>query len=62
MADFLNKIKICENETSETVYWLESIYDLDIADTGLLKLILAKSCEILAIFTSIGKKIKLYVL
>ena len=43
MADFLNKIKICESEASETVYWLESIYDLDIADSGLLKLILAKS-------------------
>jgi len=58
-ADFLNKIKICESEASETVYWLELINDLDLADTELLKLILVESCEILAIFTSIGKKLKL---
>jgi len=35
-ADFLNKIKICESEASETVYWLELINDLDIADPELL--------------------------
>ena len=28
-ADFANKIKICENEASETVYWLEIITDLN---------------------------------
>ncbi len=27
-ADFTNKIKICESEASETVYWLEIITDL----------------------------------
>ena len=28
-ADFANKIKICESEASETVYWLEIITDLN---------------------------------
>jgi four helix bundle protein len=28
-ADFRNKIKICESEASETVYWLELILILN---------------------------------
>ena len=54
-ADFINKIKICESEASETVYWLEII------DEKLLRcqLILKEAKEILAIFTSIGKSLKL---
>ncbi|GAI76832.1 unnamed protein product [marine sediment metagenome] len=28
-ADFKNKIKICESETSETQYWLEVIVKLN---------------------------------
>ena len=55
-ADFRNKIKICESEASETQYWLKII-----ADVGWLLLteIEAESqecSELLAIFTSIGKK------
>ena len=54
-ADFSNKIKICESEASETIYWLEII------DEKILKcqLILKEAKEILAIFTSIGKSLKL---
>lgn len=31
-ADFKNKIKICESEASETVYWLEIIDELKCTD------------------------------
>ena len=58
-ADFKNKIKICESEASETVYWLEIISDLNWSDVKNIQLIKAEANEILAIFTSIGKKLKL---
>ena len=58
-ADFTNKIKICESEASETVYWLEIIADLKWVVFGKIQLILVEADEILAIFTSIGKKLKL---
>jgi four helix bundle protein len=57
-SDFSNKIKICESETSETVYWLELISDLNIAGSEKVQLILAEANELLAVFTSIGKKLK----
>lgn len=57
-ADFANKIKICESEASETVYWLELIADLNKTDSEKIQLILTEANEILAIFTSIGKKLK----
>ena len=57
-ADFSNKIKICESEASETVYWLEIIADLKLVDPQKGKLILTEANEILAIFTSISKKLK----
>jgi len=58
-ADFANKIKICESEASETVYWLEIINDLFKIDAEKIKIILAEANEILAVFTSIGKKLNL---
>jgi four helix bundle protein len=57
-SDFINKIKICESEASETIYWLEVISDLKRIDTGKVQLLMAEATEILAIFTSIGKKLK----
>ncbi|KJS07324.1 MAG: hypothetical protein VR77_01440 [Flavobacteriales bacterium BRH_c54] len=57
-ADFANKIKICESEASETVYWLEIIEELKWVDTQKLKLTIIEANEILALFTSIGKKLK----
>ena len=58
-ADFYNKIKICESEASETSYWLEIIKDLNWIDAKSILLTLTESNEILAIFSSIGKKLKL---
>ena len=57
-ADFLNKIKICESETNETIYWLEIIRDLDIVDSIAISSLLTEANELLAIFTSIGIKLK----
>ncbi len=58
-ADFRNKIKICESEASETVYWLEIIADFKWCDSELIQIINREANEILAIFTSISMKLKL---
>ncbi|MDP3358525.1 MAG: four helix bundle protein [Lutibacter sp.] len=57
-ADFRNKVKICESEASETVYWLEIIIILNWVDLTKTQLIMNEANEILAIFTSIGKNLK----
>jgi four helix bundle protein len=57
-ADFSNKIKICESEASETAYWLEIIKDLNWVELKLMQEMLSEATELLAIFTSIGKKLK----
>ena len=56
-ADFRNKIKICESEASETVYWLEIILALSKGPITDFELILKEASELLAIFTSIGIKL-----
>lgn len=58
-ADFVNKIKICESESSETAYWLEIVTELSWLDDNMAKQNLEEANEILAIFTSVGKKLKL---
>lgn len=58
-ADFTNRIKIRESEASETVYWLEIIDELNWIKSEKKQLILAESNELLAIYSSIGKKLKL---
>ena len=45
-ADFTNKIKICESEASETVYWLEIIEELKWVDNEKLKPIITEANEI----------------
>ena len=58
-ADFTNKIKICESESSETIYWIEIITDLNWIEPGKTDQIISEASEILALFTSIGKSLKL---
>jgi len=58
-ADFTNKVKICESEASETVYWLEIINELKWIDSEKIDLVLSEANEMLGLFTSIGKKLKL---
>lgn len=53
-ADFINKIRLCEGESSETVYWLEVILDQIWFNRAELDQELKEANELLAIFTSIG--------
>jgi four helix bundle protein len=55
-ADFKNRIKICESEASETQYWLEVIVDARWLTWDKVKPEYEECSELLAIFTSIGKK------
>jgi len=57
-ADFANKIKINENEASETVYWLEIIEELNWIKKDKMKPILSEANELLALFSSISNKMK----
>lgn len=58
-ADFSNIIKICESESSETAYWLEIIMELNWIENSKTEKLLAEANELLAIFTSAGKNLKL---
>lgn len=55
-ADFKNKIRICEGETSETRYWLEVVGELGWLPKEGMKFELKECGELLAIFTAINKK------
>lgn len=55
-ADFKNKIDICESEASETQYWLEVIRGMEWIPRERLRQEYEECSELLAIFTSIGKK------
>ena len=57
--DFKHKIKICESEASETVYWLEIIEELDWVNSDQLTPIVKEANELLAMLTSISAKMKL---
>jgi len=54
-ADFRNKSRICEGETSETQYWLEMIVEVGWLSKEEVKFELKESGELLALFTSINK-------
>ncbi len=54
--DFKNKIKICESEASETQYWIEVIVEAKWLSWEKVKSDYKECSELLAIFTSIGKK------
>jgi len=58
-ADFTSRAGICESEASETCYWLEIIEEIQWLNKQKLDPIKNESSEILAIFTSIGKTLKL---
>ena len=55
--DFRNKISICESESSETCYWLDIINDMHWLEKDKIESLLDESNQLLAIFTSVGKKL-----
>ena len=57
-ADFKSKIKICEGESSETLYWLEIIKDVELLSKDEMIWEITECSELLAIFSSIGKNLK----
>ena len=57
-ADFSSRIKICESETSETIYWIEIISDMNWIDSKEADSMISESNELLAIFSSIGKNLR----
>jgi len=54
-ADFINKIKICESEASETGYWLELIAESKLLSLEEVRSVRNECSELLAIFCTIGK-------
>ncbi len=58
-CDFKHKIGIVQKEASETQYWLELMDETDLFDKSKVRPLLKESSELLAIFTSIGKKLNL---
>ncbi len=58
-ADFKYKIKICEGETNETIYWLRLIEDQGWADNNCLRPLIQECSELLSIFTSISYTLSL---
>jgi four helix bundle protein len=57
-AEFKYKIKICESEASETVYWLEIIDFMKLVEPSKTRSVKSEGTELLAIFTSIGKNLR----
>jgi four helix bundle protein len=55
-ADFKNKIRICESESSETQYWLEVIVETGFLPWERVRPEYEECSELLAIFTSVGRK------
>jgi four helix bundle protein len=56
-ADFTNKIGTVQKEAAETQYWLELLMESDIEKQKSVSLH-KEASELLAIFTSIGKRLK----
>jgi four helix bundle protein len=56
--DFVNKLKIVEEETDETLYWLEIIEQAKIVDADKLKDLIKEANELLSIFVTSIKTAK----
>ena len=56
-SDFKNRISMCESEASETQYWLEIIVDAKWLTKEQIEWEYNECTELLALFTSINKKI-----
>jgi len=52
-ADFLNKLKIVDEEADETMFWLEFIKDLEVkCDMEELEILLKEANELVSIFSA----------
>ncbi len=57
-ADFANKIGNVQKEAAETQYWLELLIDAKIGKGSAILALHNESSKLLAIFTTIGKRLK----
>jgi four helix bundle protein len=57
-ADFANKIGTVPKEAAETQYWFELLIESSLSKEAAASRLHEESTELLAIFTSIGKKLK----
>ncbi len=57
-ADFIAKLGICEQETDETIYWLELLIESKIVSPPLLKNLIDEARQLLAIFITSSKTAK----
>ncbi|MEK6559713.1 MAG: four helix bundle protein [Planctomycetota bacterium] len=51
-ADFINKLKIVEEECDESLFWLEFIIGLELIDKKLLENLMKEANALVAIFTA----------
>lgn len=56
--DFINKLKIVEEETDETLFWLEFIEEAGLLKKELLTNLINEAKELVAIFTAALKTLK----
>ena len=56
-ADFSNKIGTVQKEAAETQYWIELLIESKIGSEDTVLALLKESTELLAIFTTIGKRL-----
>ena len=56
--DFANKIGTVEKEAAETQYWIELLIESGIATGAIANELHSESSALLAIFTTIGRKLK----
>ncbi len=51
-ADFVAKLKICEGEADETLYWLQLLVNTDIMPAARMQALIDEAREFVAIFTA----------
>jgi len=56
-ADFSNKIGTVQKEAAETQYWIELLIESKTGSEDTVFVLLKESTELLAIFTTIGKRL-----
>jgi four helix bundle protein len=54
-ADFVNKLKIVEEEADESLFWMELLVDAGLVRANLLASLMAEADEILRIFVASSK-------
>jgi four helix bundle protein len=57
-ADFINKVKVVEEEADESCFWMEVITEIDTNQLNNFNLLLKEAGELTAIFTATGKTIR----